>query len=302
MSNLRLRSGRASVLLAAMLVGAPLFAQDDGWTLDAELDAGVRVTAAENAVRDDDDTVDDDAISFSLSPQVTATNGPVEVALRHRVRRIEYFDDDREDLWRNLLGAEVTYTTDPMGAVSVFAERGWNVSTAEFPRADQWEAGAEIERRFGAAHRVRVGGSWRERSYDDLAGSEGSGPRLDAQYRYRFAANHYLYVAGRVEEIDSDAERREMNRWLLSASYQRPLARDLRIRPQLTYRELDFPGRIVPDGASREDTILIPEVTLLYSPGDWLFSGELRYNIRSSNDPERGEDGFRISVNASHEF
>lgn len=93
-----------------------------------------------------------------------------------------------------------------------------------------------------------------------------------------------------------------MDRWLLSASYQRPLAKDLRIRPQLTYRELDFPGRIVPGGASREDSILIPELTLLYSPSDWLFSGELRYNIRSSNDPNREEDGFRISVNANRKF
>lgn len=175
-----IRVGVMCCALAASLVGGALRAQDDGWTLDAELDAGVRVTVAENAVRDDDDTVDDDAVSFSLTPQLTATNGPVEVSLRHRVRRIEYFEDDREDLWRNLLGAEVTYATDPNGAVSVFAERGWNVTTAEFPRADQWEVGGEVERRFGDAHRVRLGGSWRERSYDDLAGSEGSGPRLDA--------------------------------------------------------------------------------------------------------------------------
>ena len=302
-SQSALRLLRPQIAFTTLAIApASALAQDGGWTVDPYLRLGAQVTVAENAVRDDEEGLDSDGISLNVEPGITAENGDLSVTVRNRARRIEYFDDQREDLWRNLLGGEATYQTDENGAVSAFADYGWNLTTAEFPRADQLEIGGQVERRFGDEHRLRGGASWRERDYDDVARSSGSGPRLDGQYRYRLGANHYLYLDGRYESIGSDLDRRDMERFIVSTSYQRPLARDLRIRPQLSYRDLRFPGRIEADGQPRRDTILIPELSFIYSPGDWFFVSEFRYNIRNSNDQERQDDGYRIALSVSRAF
>ena len=293
--------------LAALFVGIAIVpgaahAQDSGWTIDPSLDVAVRAVTANFDLRDDDAPINGDAIAVLVSPSVTAENGALSLRLRNSTYRIEYLEDDFLDRWRSVTGAEIAYATDANGSVGAFVEYGDNLSTAESPRTDQWQYGAELERRFGTEHRVRLQGSWRERDYDDLAGSEGSGPRLNGEYRYRFAANHYLYLRGSAEDIDSDTARRNFDRQAVSIAYQRPLARDFRIRPEVRYRHTDFTGRLLPDGDFRSDDVVIPELTLLYSPGDWLFSLEGRYLLRNSTDPEFDRNGYRVSLEARYEF
>lgn len=285
-----------------ILLPAAALAQDGEWTLDTSLDVAVRAVTANLDLRDDDSAINGDAVAVLVAPSITATNGPLSLRLRNSTYRIEYLEDDFTDRWRVVTGVDVGYVTDADGSVGAFLEYGDNLATAEWPRTDQWRYGAELERRFGTEHRVRLQGSWRDRSYDDLADSEGSGPEIDGEYRYRFAANHYLYLRGSLEDIESDSARRNFDRQGASIAYQRPLARDFRIRPQVSYRHTDFTGRTLPDGGFRSDDIVIPELTLLYSPGDWLFSLEGRYLLRDSTDLEFDRNGYRIALEARYEF
>ena len=50
------------------------------------------------------------------------------------------------------------------------------------------------------------------------------GIRIDGEYRYRFGANHYAFLRGRYDAINSSEARRNLSRWLAEASYQRPIA------------------------------------------------------------------------------
>lgn len=296
------RCALASVAACFVLLPSCAFAQDDGWSLDPSLDVAVRAVTANLDLRDDDSAISGDAVAVFFSPSVKATNGALTLRLRNSTFRIEYLTDDFSDRWRSVTGAEIAYETDPNGSLGVFIEYGDNLSTAEFPRTDQWQYGSELERHFGSKHRVRLRGSWRERSYNDITLSKGSGADIGGEYRYRFAANHYLYLRGSVEDIDSDAARRNFDRQAASIAYQRPLAREFRIRPQLSYRHTDFTGRLLPNGHFRSDDAFIPELTLLYSPGEWLFSLEGRYLLRDSTDPEFDRDGYRIALEARYEF
>ena len=290
------------LLSVAFLAAPSAQAQDDSWVVDPELDIALRAVTANFDLRDDDSAINGDAVAVLVAPSVTATKGPLSVRARNSTYRIEYFEDDFSDRWRIVTGLDVGYATDSDGDIGASVEYGDNLATAESPRTDQWRFGADVERRFGDEHRLRFAGYWRERSYDDLARSEGQGPELDGEYRYRFGPNHYLYVRGSLEEIDSDTARRRFDRQIASIAYQRPIARDLRIRPQVGYRHTDFTGRLLPDGDFRSDDIVTPELTLLYSPGDWLFSLEGRYLLRDSTDPEFDRNGYRVMLEARYEF
>lgn len=298
----RARCALASASVCLALFPSCALAQEAGWSLDPSIDVAVRAVTANLDLRDDDSAISGDAVAILVSPTVEATNGPLTLRLRNSTYRIEYLTGDFSDRWRSITGVEIAYETDPNGSVGVSIDYSYNLSTAESPRTDQWQYGAELERNFGSQHRVRLQGNWRERSYQDISSSEGSGPDIDGEYRYRFAANHYLYLRGSVEDIDSDNPRRNFDRQAASIAYQRPLARDFRIRPQLSYRHTDFTGRPLPDGDFRSDDAIIPELTLLYSPGDWLFSLEGRYLLRDSTDPEFDRDGYRIALEARYEF
>ncbi|MBA4080051.1 MAG: hypothetical protein C0496_02175, partial [Erythrobacter sp.] len=185
---------------------------------------------------------------------------------------------------------------------TAFGERSDNILAAEFTSTDEWEFGGEIIHSVDAANRVTLGASWRERSYDDAAGSSGDGIRVDGEYRYRFGPNHYAFLRGRYDEINSAEARRNLTRWLAEASYQRPIVSDLRLRGELSYQRLDFGGRPVAGGGSREDDLFWPELTLIWSPGPWRIAGEARYIVRNSTDPAFDRSGYRFEVEISHAF
>ena len=294
-----------SVLLAIITgaVAFPVSAQDVvGWSVDPGLDSSVRIVTAQSAIRDDDETIDGDAISFGLAPFVQFERQNARITVRNSLKRIEYFPEDRTDRWQNVASVVGDFEISGRTSVRVFGERGDNLSTAEFFRTDQWEVGTRIQNAFDEANRVRLGASWRERQYDDSAGSTGEGPQIDGEYRYRFGANHYLYARGRYEEIDSPQPARNMNRWSAFLLYQIPVARNLRLRPELSYRDLKYPGRDLTTGGFRRDEIFAPELTVLYSPGPWLVLAEAKYISRNSTDPRFDRGGYRFAIEVIHEF
>lgn len=304
---------RRIMVLAAIAVpvfitaGAALAAEGpDGerssWRLDPSLTLSGRVVTAESAARFEDETIDGTAWAVRLAPSLELANDDVTLTFRNATTRLEFRDADRTDRWQNTARLSGRFALGDESSVTVFGERADNMLSAEFSLTDEWEAGGEFEYAPDKSNRIQLGGSWRERSYDDGENSSGRGPRVDAEYRYRFGANHYAYLRGRYDEISSDNPRREVTRWLASASYQYPLAQDIRIRPEVSYQKLDYRGRPVAAGGFRSDKVLSPELTILYSPGPWQVSAEARYIIRSSTDPQFDRSGYRLALEMSYDF
>jgi hypothetical protein len=270
--------------------------------LQAELALSARLVLAENKGPVDDDIADGSLAALRIEPTLLLTAGGAELTFRNAATRFEYFDAARTDRWQN--NARLTAAL-PLGGAStlrLFGERSDNILTAEALRADEWEFGGEVEHSLTAAHRLSLGARWRERSYDDGLGSKGRGPRVELEYRYRFAANHYAFARGRFEQISSANDRRDLERWVAAVSYVRPLARDLRLSSGLSWTRQSFAGRALAGGGVRRDTVWSPDTAISYSPGAWRLSAQARYNARRSSDPAFDRNGTRFTLEVGHVF
>ncbi|TAD71548.1 MAG: hypothetical protein EAY70_13910 [Sphingomonadales bacterium] len=273
-----------------------------GWRLEPGLRITARGISARSTAPGEDEVIDGNALAAVITPSLVLTNDDIAVTLRNATTRLEFEDPDRLDRWQNTARLSARFNLSDVTALTAFAERSDNILAAEFTSTDEWKFGGEIEHSFDAANRVQAGASWRERSYDDLTNSTGSGMRFDGEYRYRFGPNNYAFLRGRHDALKSDNDRRNLERLLIEASYQRPIARDLRMRSELAYEKLTFGGRILPDGMPRQDDLFWPEVTLIWSPGPWRIAAESRYIFRASNDPAFDRSGYRIELEVSHAF
>lgn len=228
--------------------------------------------------------------------------GNTAVALSYDTAGYFYDEDDRSDRWSNRGTFGVAH--DLSDVVQLFGQAGYasNIATAESGSTDQKELLGGLQFGFGDANRLRTtaGYRWREYDFDE---SEGHGAFFGAEYRYRFAANHYLTAEARREKIESETLRRGYDRTTAELFYQRSLARGLRLRAGATARWWDFDGRSAPTGDRLERRSVTPEVDLQYAnrPG-WLLRGRLQQIFRGSNDPRFTEDEQRATVTAGYRF
>ena len=273
-----------------------------GWRLEPALRVSARGISARSTAPGEDEVIDGNALAAVITPSLVLTNDDVAITFRNATTRLEFEDAGRTDRWQNSARLSARFNLSDATALTGFGERSDNILAAEFTSTDEWELGGEIEHSFDRANRVALGASWRERSYDDAAGSSGSGMRVDGEYRYRFGANHYAFLRGRYDEINSDEARRNLSRWLAEASYQRPIAQDLRLRGELSYQKLDFSGRALTTGGTRQDDLFWPELTVIWSAGPWRIAAEGRYIVRNSTDPAFDRSGYRFELEISHAF
>lgn len=273
-----------------------------GWRLEPALRVSARGISARSTAPGEDEVIDGNALAAVVTPSLVLTNDDVAITFRNATTRLEFEDAGRTDRWQNSARIAARAALSDATALTAFGERSDNILAAEFTSTDEWEFGGEIEHSIDRANRVTLGASWRERSYDDTAGSTGSGIRVDGEHRYRFGANHYAFLRARYDEINSDEARRNLSRWLAEASYQRPIAQDLRLRGELSYQRLDFSGRTLTTGGTRQDDLFWPELTLIWSPGPWRIAAEGRYIVRNSTDPVFDRSGYRVELEISHAF
>lgn len=286
----------------AKLENAPAIEKKSGWTVDPALSLAARGISARSTAPAEDDVIDSNALALIATPSLVLTNKDVAVTFRNSVTRLEFEDSGRADRWQNAARVTARFNLSDATSVTGFGERADNMLTAEFTSTDEWEFGGEIEHSFDAANRVQLGASWRTRRYDDADSSTGKGVRVDGEYRYRFGANHYGFLRSRYDEIGSNNTRRDLDRWLLEASYQRPIAKDLSVRSELSYQRLNFSGRALASGGVRQDDVFWPELTVIWSPGPWRLAAEGRYIVRNSTDPQFDRSGFRFELEISHVF
>jgi hypothetical protein len=273
-----------------------------GWRLEPGLRLTTRGITARSTAPAEDEVIDGNALALIAAPSLSLSNDDVEVTFRSTVTRLEFEDPTRIDRWQNAARLSASFDLSDATRITAFGERADNMLAAEFTSVDEWEYGGEIQHSFDKANRVQLGASWRERAYDDTTNSTGSGVRVDGEYRYRFGANHYAFLRVRYDEIQSDEARRNLTRWLAEASYQLPVADDLRLRGELSYQRLDFSGRTLATGGVRQDDLFWPELTLIWSPGPWRFAAEGRYIVRNSTDPAFDRSGYRFELEASYAF
>lgn len=281
---------------------APAVKNTSSWKIEPRLSVTARGISARSTAPAEDDVIDSNAFALVTTPSLMLTNKDVAVTLRNSVTRLEFEDSGRTDRWQNAARVAARFNLSDAISVTGFGERADNMLTAEYTSTDEWEFGGEIEHSFDGANRVQLGASWRTRRYDDADNSTGRGVRIDGEYRYRFGANHYGFLRSRYDDIRSDNERRNLDRWLLEASYQRPIAKDLSVRSEFSYQRLNFSGRALANGGVRQDDVLWPELTLIWSPGPWRLAAEGRYIVRNSTDPQFDRSGFRLELEISHVF
>jgi hypothetical protein len=279
-------------------------AQDSDWQLNPDARIEVQAISAQTTTRDDDLVVDGEAISV---------RGQVGVALEKRglrfrleADRIEVFrlGEGRSDIARDRFTATVQADIAKGWELQAQARHFDDVVSVEASDTDEWQGSARLTWEPKREHRLRLQGTWRDREYDNgpLAETTGEGPRVDAQYRRRFGAYHYLAFDLRAESITSDDPRRGYERQSAGVAYTRPVAPDLRVRPAIEVIRTRFDGRITDDGERRRDKLVVPEVELLWWPGKWRVEAEAKYIFSDSNEAVREREGYRLTLSVGYAF
>lgn len=288
----------------AILGNGTAVAQDDPWTFDPQARIDIGAISAETVTRDEDVIIDGDG--FTFRGQISAELADKDTRFRLEADRIEVvrLDDDRRDYNRDRLTASVEQDFGPEFEVQLRARYTDDIALVESADTDEYQVSARLEFEPERAHRFRVRGTWRERNYDNGPDprTEGSGPRVDAQYRRRLGRYNYITFDLRAESIQSDDERRGFNRQSVKASYTHPVTPDLRIRPALQVIRTEFDGRLTDTGARRQDTLIAPEVKAMYWPGNWRIEAQAKYIFSDSNLASRDREGYRLTLAVGHVF
>lgn len=295
---------RTLAMLLAIVCASGAAAQDSSWTLQPDARIEVQTVSAQTTTRDDDLVVDGEAIS--VRGQVGVALEKRGVRLRVEADRIEVFrlGDGRPDIARDRFTATLQTDIEKDWELQLQARHFDDYVSVEAADTDEWQGSARLTWEPRNEHRVRVQGTWREREYDDGTPVEttGEGPRVDAQYRRRFGANHFLALDLRAEEIRSDDARRGYERQSAGVAYTRPVAPDLRVRPAIEVIRTRFDGRITAAGERRRDRLVVPEVELLWWPGKWRIEAEAKYIFTGSNEPVREREGYRLTLSLGYAF
>ncbi len=296
--------GRVLVALLAGLIAMPAAAKDSDWRLEPDARIEVQAVTAQTTTRDDDLVIDGEALSV---------RGQVGVALEKRglrfrleADRIEVIrlGEDRRNFARDRFTATAEADLDSDWALQLQARHLDDSVTVEASDTDEWQGSARLTWDKDRTHRLRLQGTWRSREYDNgpLAETTGEGPRVDGQYRRRFGAYHYLAFDLRAESIRSDDARRGYDRQSAGVAYTRPLTPDLRLRPAIEVIRTQFDNRLTINGDRRRDSLVVPEVELLYWPGKWRIEAEAKYVFSGSNEPLREREGYRLTLSVGYAF
>ena len=293
------------------LLAMPAQAEDgsDSWKLEllARVEAGI--VLSESSDSEDELVVNGNggylrgALGFDLADDNTTFSVEAD-----RIQ-VERFGNatGRQGYDRDRLTASVSQELGDDWEVTVQGRIYDDLVTVESSDTDEVSASLRIEYEPVLAHRFRATVTWRERNYDDGAGpggasSEGDGVRVDLDYRHRLGRYHYVGLDLRAEEINADNPDRSYTRESAALSYTHPLTADLRVRPAVELRHTRFDGRMTPANEVREDTQVVPEIELLWWPGNWRLEAEAKYIFSDSNDPVRDREGYRFSLSVGYVF
>ena len=255
---------------------------------ELDLDEGEELDSSGIGIRGD--------ISFQLEPSERT-----RIRFEAEAGAFDYRDEDRDT--RESYGGSITVSHDISDHVEVRlrARRIENIAVLEANSADQTSIGVRLQWQDGN-DRVRLYADYREREYDLANPATGDGYRIAAQYNRRIGSYHWFRIDMRHEEMESsESTRRNFERRVIKATYNRPIAKRLQLRPSIEFREWDYEARIAqgdPEGDLRADRFVAPGLGLVYGRSSRGFFARVNteYRIRSSNDERFGKDGIRAGV------
>ncbi len=290
---------------AGLAAAAPLAAAGEGaWRLDPDARIDVQAVSAQTTTREEELVIDGEALS--VRGQIGLGIESKRTRVRLEADRIEVFriGEGRRDVSRDRLTANIEQDITETLELQAQLRRYDDLVTVESADTDAWEYSARATFESTRENRFRVQATWRDRQYDNGAGpaTTGEGERFDAQYRRRFGPYHYLAFDLRTETIRSDDPQRGYERDSAGVAYTRPLTPDLRVRPALEVIKTRFDGRIADNGALRRDRQIVPEVELLWWPGQWRVEAEAKYVFFKSNESMREREGYRLTVSVGYVF
>jgi hypothetical protein len=279
-------------------------ASDETWRLEPTARVELGVVSAETATRDEQIVVDGDAVT--VRGQVGLEYGNDKTRFRIEADRIEVFrlGQGRPDTNRDRLTFQVDQELNDDWDVQFRLRMYDDFVTAESSDTDETQGAVEVTYEPVQAHRFTLGATWREREYDQGTNvqTKGRGPRFDAGYRHRLGRYHYINFNLRAESIQSDDPERGFARQSASLSYTQPITPDLRVRPAIEYLNTRFDGRMNQQGEHRRDQLVVPEVELLWWPGQWRVEAEAKYVFSGSNVPTREREGYRLTLAVGYVF
>ncbi|BDI60006.1 hypothetical protein [Qipengyuania nanhaisediminis] len=276
----------------------------DSWSLEPDARVEIGFVSAQSTTSEEQLVIAGDA--FTVRGQVGIGFENETTRLRLEADRIEVFrlEEGRSNSHRDRFTATFDQEIGDDWEVQLRARHYDDFVTAESADTDEWQGSARITYEPASEHRFRLRGTWRSREYANGAAAEthGEGARIDAQYRRRFDRYHYLTFDLRAENITSDDPRRGYDRQSARVSYTLPVTPDLRVRPAIEVIQTEFDSRIGDDGAARRDRLVVPEIELLYWPGQWRAEAEAKYIFADSNDAFRDRAGYRLTLSIGYAF
>ena len=300
------RSRFATGCVSGLALVAPYTAsaQTEGWSLEPDARIELGVVSAQSATRDEQIVVDGDALTARAQIGVDFEDNNSRFRLEADRIEVVRLGQGRSDSNRDRLTALFQQELNDDWDVEFRARFYDDLVTAESSDTDEIQGSMRVSYEPTREHRVRVRATWREREYDNGTApqSKGDGARVDAQYRRRLGRYHYITIDGRAESISSDDPRRGYSRESIKAAYTRPITPDLRVRPAIEVLRTRFDGRITDDGDRRKDTLVAPEVELLWWPGKVRVEAEAKYIFTQSNQITRDRQGYRFTLTVGYVF
>lgn len=295
---------RALVLGAAALAPTGVAAQESDWTLEPDARIEFGVVSAETATRDEQIVIDGDALTARAQVGIDFEDNNTRFRLEADRIEVIRLGEGRRDTNRDRITAQFDQEFGDDWEIQARGRYYDDLVTAESSDTDELQGSIRVTYEPVREHRIRVRGTWRDREYDNGTQPQttGDGPRVDAQYRRRFGRYHYLTFDLRAESISSDDPRRGYERESAKVSYTQPITRDLRVRPAVEILETRFDGRFGPEGDRREDTLVVPEVEVLWWPDRWRIEAEAKYIFSDSNLPTREREGYRLTLTVGYAF
>ncbi|MXO86830.1 hypothetical protein GRI38_12415 [Altererythrobacter aurantiacus] len=288
-------------VLSAMLLASPAAALDD---IEFDLRTTLSAVQSERGVFQGDD-VESSGVGISADSSVTFVEGETRLEISVDPTVFEFSDETRGTRKSLGIGIELSQRIGETLKLSVRSRRVSNIVTLESRSADQRSLRGEVEWEKGN-DRLRLRGEYRMRDYDDAEQSEGEGPLVEVQYNRRLGPYHWLRLSARHDAIESDNERRSYERERVRAEYSLPVAKRLRLRPALEYRQWRYDSRIARGDMNdelRRDSLINPEIGIAYGKTRGFFlNGTAEYEFRKSNDERFGENAPRFTLDVGYRF
>jgi hypothetical protein len=296
------------LMLSIFLLAAPAFAQDTGeetLTFDGLIEARA---VGSDLDMDQGDGIDSSGfgarvrlgINYSLTENTS-------VRAEGEARVFEFRDEERASLETKIARLQIDHEVSDEVQVRGYARRLENIALLEAFQADQTSVGARVQWQKGKT-RLRVTGEYRERDYDTAVRGNSDGYRAAAEVNRRLGSYHWVRLNVSADANDSaDEPRRSYDRQIARVTYSKPIAERLRIRPSIEYRQWDYDSRIArgaADGELRKDSYIAPGIALAWSqPSSGLYaSANAEYRFKQSNDERFQNDALRVGVRVGWRF